>query len=161
MTWLAVGATFVLSPILALILRKYVGSKPFWRTGLALAREGPVPEEIVDGYFAPTRERGWDRGVLNFTRAVLLDRTRAFAEGEDFIQLLAQLEDRPPLLIIHGEHDRVVPVANSRRLVERLPGAKLVVMKECGHVPHEERPDEFSAIVADFLQKEGVGKEVV
>lgn len=138
-----------------------MGSKSFWRTGLSLAREGPLPEEIVDGYFAPTKEKGWDRGVLNFTRAAFLDRARGIAQGEDFIQMLAQLEDRPAVLIIHGDNDRVVPVANSRKLAECLPGSRLVVMKNCGHVPHEEKPDEFSSIVAEFLQAAGVGKEEV
>lgn len=161
LAWLAVGATFILSPILALILRKYVGSKSFWRTGLSLAREGPLPEEIVEGYFAPTEERGWDRGVLNFTRAAFLDRARGIAEREDFVQMLSRLEDRPSVLIVHGDRDRVVPVSNSRKLAGILPGSRLVVMKDCGHVPHEERPEEFSSIVAEFLQTAGVGKEEV
>lgn len=45
-----------------------------------------------------------------------------------------------PLLVVHGERDRVIPVAHGRRLAEH-PGARLVVRPACGHndLPHDAR----------------------
>ena len=39
------------------------------------------------------------------------------------------------VLIVHGENDKVVPVANSRKLAKLIPGAELVEMSQCGHMP--------------------------
>lgn len=161
LAWLTIGASLLLGPVLAFVLRRYVGSKSFWRSGLAIARQGPVPESVIDGYYAPTSAKGWDRGVLNFVRASLRDRARALGEAEDFVAMLSTNQHCPPVLIVHGDCDRVVPLANSRSLAEKIPGARLAIMKDCGHVPHEERPDEFVRIVREFLHKAGVGKEEV
>jgi pimeloyl-ACP methyl ester carboxylesterase len=55
------------------------------------------------------------------------------------------------VLIIHGEGDALVPLSNSRRLAALLPGARLEVFSQCGHVPQEELPDKFVNSVADFV----------
>jgi len=57
-----------------------------------------------------------------------------------------------PTLIVWGEHDRIVPVKHARAAAARLPGSKLVVLPDCGHLPHVDAPDRFAAIVTDFLQ---------
>ena len=54
-------------------------------------------------------------------------------------------------MIIHGEHDRLVPLKNSLRLAQQLPYIRLVVLPECGHSPQEELPERFVAEVSDFL----------
>jgi 3-oxoadipate enol-lactonase len=56
-----------------------------------------------------------------------------------------------PALVIHGDEDGIVTVANGRSLATRLPDAELVVLPGQGHVPMLERPAEFSALVCDFL----------
>ena len=45
-----------------------------------------------------------------------------------------------------------MPLANSRRLAEALPGAELAVMGGCGHMPHEEDPDAFVDLVKSFVE---------
>lgn len=55
------------------------------------------------------------------------------------------------MLIVHGENDRLVPASNSRRLALLLPNARLVIMPQTGHIPHEERPEEFLEAVHTFL----------
>ena len=55
-------------------------------------------------------------------------------------------------MIIHGEHDRLVPVKNSLRLAQQLPYIRLVVVPECGHSPQEECPERFISEVRDFLE---------
>ena len=58
-----------------------------------------------------------------------------------------------PTLLVHGEHDRVVPVAWARRAHERLPDSELRVLRGCGHWPPREYPDKFNQVVADFLAR--------
>ncbi len=52
---------------------------------------------------------------------------------------------------MHGDKDSLVPLSNSLRLAALLPNAELKIMKNAGHVPHEERPDEFLGLVDDFV----------
>lgn len=57
------------------------------------------------------------------------------------------------VLVITGDTDQLVPAWNAKRLVNALPQAKLSLIKECGHLPHEETPDEFLALVKDFFSQ--------
>lgn len=56
-----------------------------------------------------------------------------------------------PSLIIHGAHDRVVPVANAYLLAERIPHARLHVLQGVGHNLMLEEPDHLAALILDFL----------
>lgn len=56
------------------------------------------------------------------------------------------------VLVVTGDKDRLVPVRNSRRVSEAIPGSTFEVMKECGHLPHEERAEEFLSIVTRFIK---------
>lgn len=58
---------------------------------------------------------------------------------------------RIPTLVVTGEHDRAVKPAESRRLAEEIPGAQLAVIADCGHLPQEERPEDFIGAVETFL----------
>jgi pimeloyl-ACP methyl ester carboxylesterase len=44
-----------------------------------------------------------------------------------------------------------VPTADSLRLAEDIPGAQLAVFPACGHVPHEECPQDFLNSVEPFI----------
>ncbi|HEY4409373.1 MAG TPA: alpha/beta fold hydrolase, partial [Acidimicrobiia bacterium] len=39
-----------------------------------------------------------------------------------------------PTLVVHGEEDVVVPPANARQLARRIPGARLRLWPETGHL---------------------------
>jgi pimeloyl-ACP methyl ester carboxylesterase len=54
-------------------------------------------------------------------------------------------------LVIAGEHDRVVPLALSRQLVDGIRGARLEIIPGTGHLSNQEKPDEYNAIVRRFL----------
>ncbi len=57
------------------------------------------------------------------------------------------------VLVITGDTDRLMPAWNAKRLANALPHAKFSLIKECGHLPHEETPDEFLALVKDFFSQ--------
>ncbi len=56
-----------------------------------------------------------------------------------------------PTLLIWGDHDRMIPVAHGQAYRDLIPGAKLVVVPKCGHVPQIEQPDRFAAEIEAFL----------
>lgn len=58
-----------------------------------------------------------------------------------------------PVLIITGDTDRIVPAWNAKRLHKAIPGSYLEIIKNCGHLPQEERVEEFIAVVDRFLKK--------
>lgn len=57
---------------------------------------------------------------------------------------------RQPTLIIWGEDDTVTPVSDGYKLHESVEGSRFVVLKNCGHVPQEEKSGLFSQLVAEF-----------
>jgi pimeloyl-ACP methyl ester carboxylesterase len=52
-----------------------------------------------------------------------------------------------PVTIVWGADDRILPVKISEELKRHIPHAKLEIMRETGHLPHAERPDQFVEIV--------------
>jgi 3-oxoadipate enol-lactonase len=55
-----------------------------------------------------------------------------------------------PTLIVHGALDRMIPVANAHLMAERIPGARLRVLADAGHLYPTEEPKADHAI-ARFL----------
>ncbi|MGC8936665.1 MAG: alpha/beta fold hydrolase [Candidatus Methanomethylicaceae archaeon] len=56
-----------------------------------------------------------------------------------------------PVLVITGTEDKIVPPSDAERLAKEIPNAVLVRIEECGHIPHEEKPEEFLSAVLEFL----------
>ena len=56
-----------------------------------------------------------------------------------------------PTLVLHGDVDPLVPLANGLALAERIPGARLKVYADTGHIPEVERAEEFNADLLAFL----------
>lgn len=56
-----------------------------------------------------------------------------------------------PTLVLWGRQDGLVPLAYGERWRERIPGARLVVIEECGHLPPIEKPSAFADAVLGFL----------
>jgi 3-oxoadipate enol-lactonase len=71
-----------------------------------------------------------------------------------FLDTGARVEEiAAPVLVVHGDADRVVPVSNGRLLARRIPGTELAVVPDCGHVVQLESPEEFNRLVEEFLER--------
>lgn len=57
-----------------------------------------------------------------------------------------------PVLLIWGADDKITPPAVAEEFEKMLPNVKLVYLKECGHAPMMERPEEFNALMEKFLE---------
>jgi pimeloyl-ACP methyl ester carboxylesterase len=59
---------------------------------------------------------------------------------------------KTPTLIVWGKYDELANPAGADRLERTIPGAKKVVIDNCGHMPQLEKADEFNRIVREFLR---------
>ena len=57
-----------------------------------------------------------------------------------------------PTLVINGEADVLVEPASARKFAAAIPGAKLILYPNVGHLPQVEIPQRSAADVAEFLQ---------
>lgn len=57
-----------------------------------------------------------------------------------------------PTLVLHGGRDRVVPVGNAELVANTIPGARLHLFPDAGHLFLWERSDQANHIIADFLK---------
>ena len=53
-------------------------------------------------------------------------------------------------LIIWGEQDTVIPIKNGYKLHGEIMNSRFVVLKDCGHVPQEEKSEIFAELVSEF-----------
>jgi 3-oxoadipate enol-lactonase len=56
-----------------------------------------------------------------------------------------------PTLLVYGSDDRLTPPAIGREMASKIPGAKVALVQDAGHLPNIEKPDEFNEIVRGFL----------
>lgn len=57
-----------------------------------------------------------------------------------------------PVLLLHGEQDRLVPVAAARRAAALNPDWTTVILDDLGHVPMLEKPELVAGIIDDWLR---------
>jgi pimeloyl-ACP methyl ester carboxylesterase len=101
--------------------------------------EWMLDERRVQARHLPLRAAGTQRAIVRTVRA--WDAERISREAH----LITQ-----PTLLLWGENDCEIPLADGERLHELIPGSRLIVFLNCGHIPHEEYPEEFTGVVADF-----------
>lgn len=80
----------------------------------------------------------------------------AFARQERAI--IARIDSRPhlaaiacPTLVIAAAEDQLMPVELLRELSQGIPGARLAIIADCGHMAPIEQPEEFTRLVQEWL----------
>lgn len=58
---------------------------------------------------------------------------------------------RVPTLFVWGEHDGIVTPDYGKAFSRMIPQAKFAIVKQAGHYPHLEQPNEFLTLVQGFL----------
>lgn len=98
-----------------------------------------VTDTLIDRYFELTLRAG--------NRQALGDRFKSQSPPD--ISLIKTIQQ--PTLILWGDQDRLTPLELAQRFHEDLPSSQLVVLKNTGHVPMEESPEESLEAVLSFL----------
>jgi pimeloyl-ACP methyl ester carboxylesterase len=130
---------------------RMLGAEALVRQTLSLVCADPsrLSAEIVAAHVKLTRER--ERlGPQNTRAFVQATRSIGLRMADPRFWLKAR-KVKAPTLVVHGELDRVIPLAAARELVRRVPGWELEVLEGVGHVPMMETPNVFLRAVRDFL----------
>jgi 2-hydroxymuconate-semialdehyde hydrolase len=109
------------------------------------------PSLITDELVAIRYEASIADGAYEAYRAMFFDPRHKGSELGITAQEVRAI--KTPTLLVHGREDKVVPLAVSVTMLDLLPNADLHVFSRCGHWTQIERADEFSALVADYLER--------
>jgi pimeloyl-ACP methyl ester carboxylesterase len=98
-----------------------------------------VTMELVDRYYELTLRAG-NRSAL----------------GQRFAQMVPSHTEplkklQIPTLILWGAQDKLIPLDNAHQFARDIPGSKLVVFEDLGHVPQQEDPQRTLDAVRAFL----------
>ena len=134
------GKPTEISPLFDLV--EYVLPRFFLRSSLEGAYADParLDEATLDRYHDLLRAPGVRGALLARFRQVRL---------VDPVPLLGEME--MPVLLLWGEEDGFIPIANAEDYIAALPDARLVRLEGIGHVPMEEAPGVSLAPVRAFL----------
>ena len=73
-------------------------------------------------------------------------------EGPSIIEKIQNLYNRPPILLIWGDQDKLIPIFLAKKLIKLHPWLKLTVINAAGHCLHDELPKHFNHIVLKWLE---------
>ena len=127
----------------------------------SLAREqgaAAIAEQMLPKMLAPGASRSMPH-VVERVRGMMLaapvagiaGALAAMRDRSDSSALLATLEDLPTMIVV-GEQDVMTPVEMARAMASAVPGARLEVVPNAGHLPPLEAPAAVNALLADFLK---------
>jgi 3-oxoadipate enol-lactonase len=111
------------------------------RSVIRLLYADTTPRERIEEDIALRAQCNWcQKGFLNQLAGILL----WSAKGR--LPLLTQ-----PTLVVHGEEDRLLPVANGREVARRIPGARFEAVAHAGHVMTTDQPEMCTRLMTEFL----------
>lgn len=112
-----------------------------------------VPEAVLRQHLQLARERAAqpdvDAELIVAARSLLL----VLARRRSLDALMKRIT--VPVLLLHGEKDRLVPVRAARRVAAANPSWGFAVAADAGHVPQLELPEWTTQHVLDWLSGDG------
>ena len=82
----------------------------------------------------------------------LKDKLRQLWKSEPNYQRTDLERIRCPVMVARGDHDEIIKGVHSERLAEQIRGARLVTLRDTSHFAMLQAPDQFSAVLTDFLR---------
>jgi pimeloyl-ACP methyl ester carboxylesterase len=89
--------------------------------------------------------------LINPTPIETIMKQMAAVQGFDAYDRLGAIN--APTLVIHGDADVLVPMANAHSLQERIPGSQLAIIPGVGHMISWEKPAEAARVITEFLSR--------
>jgi pimeloyl-ACP methyl ester carboxylesterase len=95
----------------------------------------------------PLQGSGARRAFLQTLRSVI-DARGQRVSAVDRLYLLGPV----PTMVVWGERDRTIPVADGRAAHEAIPHSRFETLPKAAHFPHLEDPEGLAAVLRDFLE---------
>lgn len=117
--------------------------------GLSRAGMRPAADvaEVARGY-GSLAEPGHRKAFLATLRSVVGTRGQSVSAADRFY-----LAEEVPMLILWGARDPIIPVRHGEEAHSALPGSKLEIFEEAGHMPQLEQPVRFISVLERFLEE--------
>ncbi|MFN7947097.1 MAG: alpha/beta fold hydrolase [Blastocatellia bacterium] len=117
-----------------------------------------IADSMVSRLLAPVTQQNKPE-VVSRVRAIIENNRpeaiaaaqRAMAERADSTAMLAGINC--PALILVGSDDALTPPAEAEKMRDQIPGARMTVISEAGHLSNLEQPEAFNSAIADFLKQ--------
>jgi len=105
------------------------------------------------------------RSLQNHPGLVAVIKTMARNTGrENFVRqeqaIISRCDSRPllgaiacPTLVLCGAQDQLTPLALHEEMAAAIPGARLHVVNDCGHLSTLERPEEVTTALEQWLEQ--------
>jgi pimeloyl-ACP methyl ester carboxylesterase len=100
---------------------------------------------VLASGFASLHDGGSRQAFLHTVRSVI-DTGGQRVSANDRLHLTAVL----PTLIVWGERDSIIPPRHGRAAHEAMPGSRLEIFPDAGHLPHHQDPERFARLLVDF-----------
>lgn len=114
---------------------------------IAYHEDGKVTPETISNYASALHSEGGRHALLNTINNLDPDQADEFSRRYPGLKM--------PALLLWCEHDKIVPLKFGKRLAADLPDARIEVIEECGHIPHEEKPEETLRAIRTFTAARG------
>jgi pimeloyl-ACP methyl ester carboxylesterase len=102
-------------------------------------------QEFQEKYKVQMQFHGFQRAILSTIRNRMLESFFGVYERVGKLGI--------PTLVFWGRQDATIPFEHSVDLLKAIPHAQFVVIENCGHIPHYERPSEVHPILLEFLTR--------
>lgn len=121
--------------------------------GFSLMLDVMLPMVLSEQYFAnpiiPIEQMKQNRREMSVGSDALFKLMRATKERKDYRQPLSTI--RKPVMVIHGEQDRLFPLELGRIVAESIPGAVLKTIAGAGHTLNLEKTDVVAKHILAFI----------
>jgi pimeloyl-ACP methyl ester carboxylesterase len=119
--------------------------RPFMKSGLeaAFADKSMVTNRIVDRYTDMALAPGHRSMLGGITREM---NPEVFATKEKLAAI------QVPTLILWGDQDELIPVADAQKFKDAIAGSTVIIYPGIGHLPYQEASEKSAADLKQFLQ---------
>jgi pimeloyl-ACP methyl ester carboxylesterase len=121
----------------------------FTRTMLRsfISEKDKATSDWVDLYQRPLSLKDAFRHIALWLPNLLADRGQANSDNTDAYARL-----RVPVVLVWGETDTITPLSQAQQLEALIPKAKLIKIKNAGHIPQIEEPEAFQAALTQAFR---------
>jgi 2-hydroxy-6-oxonona-2,4-dienedioate hydrolase len=109
---------------------------------LILYNKAMLTDQFLETALTNKLKRGDGYTIDSFIESIV--------RGEDLLDGKTKTIETPTL-VIWGKDDGLTPLGMGKAFAEDIPGAQLVVIDNCGHIPQMEKAAEFNSALLKFL----------
>ena len=117
---------------------------------------GALRDVIPDGYIEELSRMNAQEGSARAFARTVRDIIDWRGQRRSFYERAYELAGLPPMALLWGNHDTIIPTAHATALTTFVEGIRFILFEGCGHYVHHEQPEPFVRAVRDFLDDPSV-----